>query len=166
MQRWSVRGLWGGVLVMMMSACTAGGGAAAPLEEAREEIDALVVELQEAVALDEDLSWEGPTGEALAEDEEGICRWRPGEWTTELALPEDDSGWAEREQRLDAVLQEHGLQALGDPGYTGGSAYGFETAGPAGGVLRIDSWKGVTTIRLHGLEVEVDSDCGESSLTR
>ena len=53
MQRWSVRGLWGGVLVMMMSACTAGGGAAAPLEEAREEIDALVVELQEAVALDE-----------------------------------------------------------------------------------------------------------------
>lgn len=166
MQRWPSREMWGGVLVMMVTACTPGGGDAVSLDEARRDVEVLVVELQEAIALDEDLSWQGPSAEALAEDEEGACRWRPGEWTAELALPEDDPSWAERSQRIDEVLQGHGLGGLGEPEYTGGSAYGHETAGPASGTLRIDSWRGVTTIHLHGLEVAVEGSCDESSLFR
>lgn len=63
------------------------------------------------------------------------------------------------------MLAEHGLGEVGDPEYTGGAAYGFETEGPAGGRLRIDSWRGESTIYLHGLAVEVEGACDESALT-
>lgn len=150
----------GGALVMMMaSACTSAEDGAVPLSEARSEIETLVPALQDAVTPDAETRWEGPANEAFADDADGLCRWRPGEWSTSLALPENDPGWDERRDRVNAVLEDHGLETVGDPGYTGGSAYGFETEGPFGSALRIDSWKGTTTIALHSVPVDAADEC-------
>ncbi|MCT1384204.1 hypothetical protein M4D54_00915 [Brachybacterium sp. p3-SID1565] len=149
----------------LISGCTPGPGEAVPLGKARNEVAALVEELQEAFTLREEAEWSGPDREALAPGEDGSCRWRPGTWSTPLRLEESDPSWPDRRERVNEVLAEHGLGEVGDPEYTGGAAYGFETGGPAGGRLRIDSWKGESTIYLHGLAVEVEGACDGSALT-
>ncbi|MCT1774646.1 hypothetical protein [Brachybacterium sp. p3-SID957] len=149
----------------LISGCTPGPGEAVPLGEARNEVAALVGELQEAFTLGEEVEWSGPDREALAPGEDGSCRWRPGTWSTPLRFEESDPSWPDRRERVNEVLAEHGLGEVGDPEYIGGAAYGFETEGPAGGRLRIDSWRGESTIYLHGLAVEVEGACDESALT-
>lgn len=165
-QTWRYPAIWKGALVMaLMSGCTQGSGEVVPLGEAREEVVTLIGDLQEAITLGEDQEWSGPDREALAPGEDGSCQWRPGTWSTPLRLEESDPSWPDRRERVNEVLAEHGLPEVGEPDYTGGAAYGFETKGPAGGQLRIDSWKGETSIYLHSLVVEVGGPCDDSALS-
>ena len=149
----------------LMTGCTSGSSDEVPLDDARNEVTSLVAELQEAFTLGEDLEWAGPDRQAMAPDGDGVCRWRPGTWTTPLRLEESDPSWPDRRERINEVLAEHGLPEVGDPEHTGGAAFGFETEGPAGGRLRIDSWNGESTIYLHSLAVEVEGACNDAALT-
>lgn len=149
MQRWSVRGLWGGARhddVRMHGRRKRSQPRWRSTRRDRRSSSGC----GKAVALDEDLSWEGRRAKRWPRMTRGSVAGA-GEWTTELALPEDDpGGWAEREQRLDAVLQGAQAGRSRRPGYAGGSAYGFETASPAVGVLGSTPGRAFTTIRLHG----------------
>lgn len=166
MRTWRCRRAWGGVLVMVLLAgCTSGGNESIPLGAARDQVSALVTDLQEAFVLGEDVQWSGPDREKLAAGDDGTCQWRPGRWSIPLQLEEGDPSWSDRRERVNEVLAEHGLPEVGEPDYTGGAAYGFETKGPAGGQLRIDSWKGETSIYLHSLVVEVEGPCDDSALS-
>lgn len=164
MARRPVAGASAVLLALSVAAACDGGTEPVTLTDARESVESLVPQLQEAFALGEDVEWSGPDRETLAAGDDGTCQWRPGRWSIPLQLEEGDPSWPDRRERVNEVLAEHELPEVGEPEYTGGAAYGFETDGPAGGRLRIDSWKGDSTISLHSLRVAVDGRCDDSAL--
>lgn len=165
MTRRAVAGASAVLLALSVAAACDGGAEPATLTDARESVESLVPQLQKAFALGEDVQWSGPDREKLAAGDDGTCQWRPGRWSIPLQLEEGDPSWSDRRERVNEVLAEHGLPEVGEPEYTGGAAYGFETDGPTGGRLRIDSWEGDSTIYLHSRSVEVDGPRDDSALT-
>ena len=103
---------------------------------------------------DPGVTWSQAGAEAFLE-EDGVCRWSPGDSVAPVGIPEDDPSWSERAEAVDEVLAPHGFDAVGGAGRRHSApAYGFDTTRPDGARLQLYSVPGQTVIRLSGVPVD------------
>ena len=143
---------------LLMTACSSGALEPVPLEDARSQYEESLRPLQQAMLSDPGVTWSQAGAESFLE-EDGVCRWSPGDSVAPVGIPEDDPSWSGRAEAVDEVLAPHGFDAVGDAGRRSGApAYGFDTTRPDGARLQLYSVPGQTVIRLSGVPVE-PSEC-------
>ena len=136
---------------LLMTACSSGAPEPVPLGSQYEES---LRPLQQAMLSDPGVTWSQAGAESFLE-EDGVCRWSPGDSVAPVGIPEDDPSWSERAEAVDEVLAPHGFDAVGDAGRRSGApAYGFDTTRPDGARLQLYSVPGQTVIRLSGVPVD------------
>lgn len=139
---------------LLMTACSSGALEPVPLEDARSQYEESLRPLQQAMLSDPGVTWSQAGAESFLE-EDGVCRWSPGDSVAPVGIPEDDPSWSGRAEAVDEVLASHGFDAVGDAGRRSGApAYGFDTTRPDGARLQLYSVPGQTVIRLSGVPVD------------
>lgn len=126
-----------------------------PVDEARAQYEEMLPPLQASMLQGAEANWaEG--SERVRLDEEGVCRWSPGDSSTEIALPEDDpAAWDARREAINPVLVEHGFDEVGDAKRRNGApAYGFFSDRADGAGVHLYTAAGTTVVRVFGIPVE------------
>ena len=143
---------------LLMTACSSGALEPVPLEDARSQYEESLRPLQQAMLSDPGFTWSQAGAESFLE-EDGVCRWSPGDSVAPVGIPEDDPSWSGRAEAVDEVLAPQGFDAVGDAGRRHSApAYGFDTTRRDGARLQLYSVPGQTVIRLSGVPVE-PSEC-------
>lgn len=156
----SRRSLLVGVAAMIaLTGCTPAVPEPVPVDEARAQYREMLPPLQESMLQGADASW-AEDSERVRLDDNGICRWSPGDATTEITLPEDDAAaWDARREAINPVLTEHGFDEVGDAMRRNGApAYGFFSDRADGAGVHVYTAAGTTVVRVFGIPVE-ESAC-------
>ena len=88
---------------LLMTACSSGAPEPVPLEDARSQYEESLRPLQQAMLSDPGVTWSQAGAESFLE-EDGVCRWSPGDSVAHVGIPEDDPSWSERAEAVDEVL--------------------------------------------------------------
>lgn len=106
-----------GAILLLAAGCGA-GGTPLPAQEAVAHYDAVADAITAELSAQE---WTLNESQRSIEEEDGRCRYSPGEWEAEGVLDgvSGDQGWKDLSARLDPVLAEHGFEDLGAPSLSG-----------------------------------------------
>lgn len=147
--------LLGVAAMIALAGCTPAAPEPVPVDEARAQYEEMLPSLHVSVLQGAEASWEGDS-ERVRLDEDGICRWSPGDSSAEITLPEDDpAAWDARREAINPVLVEHGFDEVGDAMRRNGApAYGFFSDREDGAGVHIYTAAGTTVVRVFGIPVE------------
>lgn len=144
---------------MAMAGCTSPAPDPLPLEEARAQYAVMLPQLQDSMLQGSEVRW-SDDAERLRRDDEGVCRWAPGDSSAEVVLPEDEpAAWDARRETINPVLAENGFEEVGEATRRNGApAFGFFSEREDGAGVHVYTAAGTTVVRVFGIPVE-DSAC-------